>query len=243
MRTYLTGADVAIDVLFDDGEDTLVPDVGSVTYTLYGHDGSVLDTGPVTTTTSTTEVAINLDAANLTAPEGLENRTLVVLYQTDGASRQIQIPFRLAAFVPIPVTADDARALIGVSRSELPDSEVDLLTAYYDVVDDQGTDVVSAALVAKDSSNRALARAICVMALLNLLPSFQQRILQAVKGNTAEKSRFSKIDFDALTAWLEDLYDQAAAVLTPVTVATFGLGTTAVLSTRATDPITNAAPA
>ena len=244
MKTFLAGADVTVDVLFEQGTDTVIPDVGSVKYTLYSNAGAALATDvAVTTTVDTTEVAIPVLAANNAITGDFEVRTLIVNYKVNGGSRQQQVQYRLIPFIPLAVSCDDVRALVGFSKKELPDSDLNIYTAYLEVVDDVGLEFVTPALTAKDNTTLSLNRAVVCRALIAILPSLQMRALHRAKRKTAEVSRFSKIDFGALADWLWDLYLQAIDVLDPEDITLLGGGLLAVLSSPTTDPITAAAPA
>lgn len=244
MKTFLAGADVTVDVLFEQGADTVIPDLNTVTYTLYSNAGVALHTDvAVVTTSDSTQIAIIVVAADNAIAGDFETRTLLINYKMNGGTRQQQVQYRLIPFIPLAVSCDDVRTLIGFSKKELPDSDLNIYTAYLSVVDDLGIDLVTPALVAKDITTLSLNRAIACRALIDILPSLQLRALQLSKSNTAEVSRFSKINFDDLADWLWELYLAALLVIDPSDDTTIGQGLLAVTSSPDIDPVTASAPA
>ncbi len=245
MRNFLANQAVTLDVLFEQGVDTVIPDVASVTYTLYDNNGAQVSGAvdvAVTTTSNTTSVPITI-ASGKNAKVGLfENRTLVVKYKLNGGDRQQQYQYRLIDFVPMTATPDGARSMLGAARNELPDQDIDLYQAYIEVCADVDSTTVNNALVAAGATNFAANRAIICRALLNIVPGIQFRLVQDSKSNTAQITRFAKVDFAALTAWLTGLYDAALEIIDPTEpdAASFGAGVLLGVTTMVPDPITGA---
>lgn len=243
MRSFLAGQAVTLDVLFEQGVDTVIPDVASVTYTLYDNNGAQVSGAvdvAVTTDGTSTSVPITI-ASGKNGKTGLfEHRTLVVKYKLNGGDRQQQLQYRLTDFVPMTATADGARSLIGAARNELPDQDLDFYQAYIEVCAEISSASVNAALISAGQANFSANRAIVCRALLDLLPSLQFRLVQSSKSNTAQISRFTKVDFVALTDFLTTLYNDALEIIDPSepTSDVFGAGVLIGVTSPDVDPIT-----
>jgi hypothetical protein len=216
VKNFLAGKDVSIDVLFEQGADTVIPDTGSTKYTLYDNNGAAMSGSvDVPLTVTSTQVAIDILAIKNAKTLPFETRTLVVTYKVNGGTRTQTVQYRLIDMIPMSVNEDSVRSLIGMSRVELPNKDIDLYMAYVGVCEDVDKAVVDAALVAGDSTQLAVNRMLVCRSLMEVLPGIQLRVIQESKSNTAQLSRFSKIDFDALTSWIQDLYYVALLILVP----------------------------
>lgn len=245
MKNFLSGQDLSIEVLFEQDLDPVVPDVASVTYDLYDNGGSKIATAvAVTTTTATTSVAIPIVGGLNTKAGGLafEMRKLVVNWLLNGASNSTEISYRLISSTPMAVSAQSARSLVGMSKDELPDDDLDMYGAYVEVQADIGAGVVATALSAGDKTTLAVNRMIAVRSLINVLGSIQMRALVQDKSNTAQVSRFDNVDFVALALWLNNLYQQGSLIVVPVDITTVGTGLIMGRSSPTTDFITSDAP-
>jgi hypothetical protein len=242
VKNFLAAKDVSIDVLFEQGVDTVVPDVGSVKYTLYDNNGAAISGAvdvPVTTTTATTSIAVLTTAGQNTKALAFETRTLVVTYKVSGGTRTQTYQYRLTNNVPFSINEDSVRSFIGVSRTELPNQDIDIYMAYIGVCADIGSTAVNAALVAADATQIAVNKAIVCQALIDILPGIQLRLLQDSHSNTAQVTRFYKMDFEALMDRILGIYDDAIAVIVPdPSPGTIGAGVLMGVTTMVPDPVT-----
>lgn len=245
MKNFLAGKDVSVDVLFQSGMDTVIPDVDTVTYSLYSNAGvALISDASVTTGPDTTQIAIIVLAANNgIGSNNFEYRTVVVTYEIDGGTRQQRYQYRLVPFINLSVSPDDVRALVGFSKNELPDEDIDLITAYFEVKDMFPTTELADALAASNTTTFAAQTMIICEALIDLLPGFQFRVLQSAKSNTSSFLRVSKLDFDALISWLYGLLGDAYDVIVPPGPSDPSLGLLLAVSHPTLDPVTAAAPA
>lgn len=244
MLTFIAGQDITVDVLFVKGVDeTVVPDIGSVKYDLFDNSGAPLDAAVAVTTDGTdTHIPIPILAAKNAKASGkdFEMRTLRVHWEDDGAPYITEIQYRIADFVPHSVSPLGVRSLLGLAKNELPDEDLDIYAAYVEVAEDIGSAALLTALTAGNSSTISANRAIAAKTLLNVLGSIEIRTMQEDKSNTAQLSRFSKIDFATVRAWLQKLYDDAVDVVVPPSTT----GSDAVLITTmpTIDSITGVTP-
>lgn len=244
MQTVHPAQDISVFVLFETGVDsTAVPDTASVEYTLYANDGTPLTYGTVTTGASDTQTTITLDGSNTQKDSGklFEMRNLEVRWTVDGAAFVKNIPFRVQDYVPYSVDFNSVRSLLGLARNELPDNDIDIFAAYVDLRDEFGATALTTALTSGGKSSVAANRAIAAQCLINVLGSIEIRTLQQDKSNTAQQSRFAKIDFDVVRAWLQKLVDDAQAIIVGVTDTNY-TGITLITTMPTIDPITGITP-
>lgn len=243
MKSFIAGQDLSFEVLFELNLETVVPDVGSVTYDLRDNAGALLRTGvAVITTVTSTQATIVIAAADNGKTLDFENRTLIVKWKANSVPHETVIQYRLIDFIPLSVNPDSVRALLGLSKPELPDADIDLYAAYLTVRDDFGAALVSGALTSGDVKTLQVNRAIAVAALLAVLGSIEIRVIQQDKSNTAQLTRFSKIDFTTIRAWLGNLYDSAKNIIVGEDPSAYGAGVIIGVTTPTTDPVTGQAP-
>lgn len=218
MQAFVQGTDLAIAVpLIRDGEP-FVPDGNSATWTLYGQNGQQMATGTLTGVTDTT-VYVPTTAANNSLLEGsaFEKRFVVVSGLVGGDAFVIRQPYFLIPWINYTATPDDVRAFIGIGSGELPDSDVDLVSAYMDVCYFSTPDLVNAALISASDNERQANRAIVAQAVLLALPSLQARIAKAESDGTVDVTRFD-LDFDALEERASQQLSRALDIFSPRTV-------------------------
>lgn len=244
MQTVHPAQDISIFVLFETGVDsTAVPDTDSVAYTLYANDGTMQTTGTVSTGPSDTQTTITFDGSNTIKDSGklFEMRTLEVRWTVDDAFFTKTIPFRIQDYIPYTVDFNSVRSLLGLARNELPDTDIDIFAAYVDLSDEFGSAALTTALTSGGKSSIAANRAIAAQCLINVLGSIEIRTLQQDKSNTAQQSRFAKIDFDVVRAWLQKLVDDAEAIIVGVADSSYS-GVTLITTLPTIDPMTGIAP-
>lgn len=243
MQNFIAGQDLTLYVLFVDGTETVVPDVGTVTYDLYDNGGSSIASA-VSVPATSTQFDIPLDASlnGKDADKDFELRTLVLHYKVSGKPVEQVFTYRLVDFVSLSVNADSCRALLGLSRDELSDNDLDLMAAYWAVRDDISDASMTAALAAGNMDTVNVNRMIAVQALLDILGSIELRTKQSDKSNTTQVARFSKVDFVALRQWLVDLYSNTRTTLLGTDSSLIGAGLMIVATKPTTDPITGQAP-
>jgi hypothetical protein len=129
------------------------------------------------------------------------------------------------------------RAFIGTDIGELPDAEIDLVAAYYDLTTLVGVTTLATALSSGTELEIRSNDAIKAIAVLRALPGVRQRMLKRAEDGTLKSERFT-IDFDRLAA-------DAAALIARAVNEVGGVDAVApvifVLAGPATDPVTGEA--
>lgn len=240
MRSYLANAIAAILVEFRDGGEPFIPVSGSVSWSLRDHSGTLV-TGFVnlalTPGVTDTSVLIQVPALQneITSPREFEKRTVIVSASKAGTPWQAVIPYRITPWLNHSVTADSARALAGLDRSELPDAELDIYAAYKWVEDKLGVDTLETALASGTSDETDANRAIAARAVLVCLSAVASRVLKRRTDGSLEAERF-EFDVGKLRVELQALIDTVLINLAGSDIeepGLFSFGTP-------TDPITGA---
>lgn len=204
MRTFLENEDVPLVVPFTRDDEPFVPDVGSVRWTLRNQAGAkVLGFvgEQVVTNEDTTQIAITIPAAQneLEAGSRFEKRTVVVTGTVGGHKFEILRPYRLIAWLNHSVSPDNVRAYVGVDSGELPDSVIDIPSAYFRIERIVGQQRLEVLLTEAGHGEQDANRAITSQAVLDLIPSLRQRLSQKESDGSMEVTR-AKLDIDALQA-------------------------------------------
>lgn len=199
MQSFLAGQDVTVAVVLTHRGEPFVPDNNTVQWELRGHDGSVLSPksslGGVQDTTA--NITVGAVHNTLAADRTLEKRTLIVSGTRDNQAFTVQQPYRLTDFLNMSATPAQVRTFIGLDEGELPDEDIDLIAAYFDVADLSSLDRLQQALGSDGSAERAANRAIVAQAVLNLLPSLPARLSKKETDGASAVERF-QIDFNDL---------------------------------------------
>lgn len=236
MKWFQAGEDLTFDIeIIVDGVPAL-PDDGTVTVTVRDQSGTVLDGldhKPITVPGTTASISVPA-GANAIAGD-TESRFVTLAYVAGGQSRHQQASYALYPFLPIEATEDAVRGLLGVSRDELPDDDIELVPAYFDLKADNG-DAFANAFTASDRKRQQANRALAARAALDALPSLQLRVFQARTIENATFTRFQAVDFAKLRDDLTELMQLALNGVSANTTVTYP--TLLVVSTP-TDPVTN----
>lgn len=239
MFDYQVGTTVRLPLRFTRGLDPLIPDVGSVTYSLYDHTGNALITDEELTTTATTfqtTVEIAAEHNTIAANRRFERRRLVASYTVNGAAEQTVVVYRVIPVMNHMVTPHQIRNFIGLTSVELPDEDIDLAVAYFKIEDLIGAETLETNLVSGTISEISANTAICMQAVLDVIPSLKQRIAEQEKNGTKQFTRGKITDFEQLR---QDAEAQLAAALDSLTT---GISTeqALIVVTQDIDPITGA---
>lgn len=194
---------------FQDGE-YIVPDIGSVTWTLYGNDGSIgsQNNTALTTDASTNKVTLATSQGDNVISGAVEKRTIVIDYDINGQGYSDQIHYWITSLLNITVTEADVRAVLGVEPKELPDDAINIVEAYHDTSADLVNDITTI-LAAGDRSALKANRAITLKAALTVLPSLRLKVAQKETSDTIGYSRYTDMDWIALRDDLSAQYADA----------------------------------
>lgn len=239
---YLGGANVRLPITFMRGSEPLVPDVGSVTYSVYDHTGAVIndqeDIEVITTsTTFRTTITVPAVANAITAPRRFERRLVVVQFEVGGAAEIRNFPYRIIPSLNHSVTPQQVRGFVGVNTHELADEDIDIIAAYITVENRVTQAVLDAALITGTIVELAANELIRMAAVLNTLPGLKQRLAQEEKNGVKSFARPIIKDFAQLAADAQARYDEALGVMVGADGET---NLTLVIVTQDIDPITGA---
>jgi hypothetical protein len=243
VQDFLSGETANIRFLFGSGDEPVIPDVGSVTYTVLSAIGNPivgLENVPIATDTGTFATKITIPAEyNVILPgKTFDRRTIIVRYTAKGVEDWQRINYRLIPSVPFTVTPATVRAFLGVNKGELPDEDIDLFSAYVyvqEAVSDPS--LLTAALSSGDKLELTANDVIAMRAAIDIIPSLQNRVAQAEKNGVMGYDRIKIKDFAGLLA---DAYGRYYAGLELVGAVdeSVGIPTTLLITTTDTDPIT-----
>ena len=219
MLNFTADDSVTILVPFLVDSEYVVPDTGSVTFSLRDNNGSLVVTDQALTPTAT-EIAVTIPSQYNAKALPTELRTLIVKYTVGTAPYQVTVPYRLNAWLNIGVTPAEVRKHLGLSTTELPDADVDFYDAYY-LLDAQlagmGSPATMAAALSSGTLNAKYANdALIYKAAFDLLPSLPERLLRREQAGTMSSERFGNYDFGALHDQLTDLLEDTLTNITNI---------------------------
>lgn len=235
----IAGTPTALTIPFVLGTVPVAPDVGSVSYTVKDQSGSSMVGLTdlqylVTGTVYQMQILIPSSAHQISTSRRFERRSVVVSFKVGGDEAQITRTYRI---VPEPihtVVPSDVRSYIGIEEHEMPDDEIDLLSAFLLVEKDIGVDVLTPALTSGTTAEIAANTLIRMRAVLDVLPSAKQKMAQSEQNGVKQFSRVDLKELDKLKVEAERRYQEALDELViPVETAV-----TYFLTTTNTDAIT-----
>jgi hypothetical protein len=219
-----------------------LPD-GSVAWAVFDEDGLQIDNGSFDPPAGAVSAHIVVpSAANLLAPGNLLGfRDLVWSYMVGSEVVNGDARYILEARPPYGPTPDGVRYKLGVEPHELPDEEISLVRAYYQLLASAGNPDLTG-FTATEPQRLALADAIEAVAALNVVPTLQVRIATKESSGTDTFQR-QTIDWAYLADSLRAIISAGIIILDPAFDPFEGFGDLFLLATPAVDPITGAAPA
>lgn len=213
MDNYLADEDITLRIPLRVNGEPVVPDAGSVTFTVRDNTGQVVvDKEPVVMATASSEATVTILAAHNALTGRFGQRVVVVNFAKSGRPLSMRESYRLTAWLNTSVVEDDVRNFIGVDRGELPDSAVDIADAYLDVEQAVGAAPLEAALASGDRLQTLANRMILARSVLNVLPGLPMRLSQSESNGVFSATR-AKIDFDKLADAAEAMYAEGLAEL------------------------------
>lgn len=240
MFDYLAGSNVTLMVELSEAGAPLIPDSGSLTYTVRDQEGAAipgLTDVPVTTGPTTFRVSITIPAINnaIAVDKRFEKRTVTFNYLVSTNAKQQSVAYRLTAFLNHIVTGGQIRGFIGVQQHELPDEEIDLMVAFLKVEKVVGLAELADALSSGTTVELSANEMIRMQAVLDVLPSLKQRIAQSETNGLKGFSRPVIRDFSDVEQKAKDRYADA---LTDTTGRTTDSAHSLAVLTQDTDPVT-----
>ena len=228
---------VSIPIEFEIEGHPFVPTVGSVTYTLRGHDGAKISGQtdiPVTTTENDTQIQITIDASYNTVAGIHEYRTLVVRFTNGTTPMQTIFSYRLTPFLNHGLSESDVRNKIGVDEYELPNHSIDLVKAYYEVEESITEPILTAGLADTSYVGLAARNLVLLKTCLNCLDSLITRLAKSEKSMNKTFERLKNFDLETVRRKLASDYEQERLKTTgqlQTEINSFGFS-------QSTDPLT-----
>lgn len=238
MTEFVAGADVRLPITFSKNGDPIVPDVGTVTYTVLDHSlaaiGGLVDvdltTGP---TTYKTTITIPASANTIATGKRFERRVVVVNCEIGGAVNQFRFLYRITPQLLHSVTPSQVRSFLGVNDHELGDEDIDLSDAYFSVEALVGAATLAAALVSGTTDEMAANDLVRMYAAMAVIPSLKQRLAQQEQNGVKMFARPQITNFDELRREAQRRFDLAIGTLATTTPVELTL----VVVTQDADPI------
>lgn len=229
------GEALTLPLPFRVGGDLVVPDAGSVTISIYAHDGTKLvDAEPVTTPDYEISAAHHTIAANRV----FEKRSFVLTFRYGGKLFTVRESYRITPFLHYSASAEDVRNFIGISAEELPDDAVDLFKAYVALRERVPAATLTAALTSGDVAEIRANDALVMLAVIDTVPSLLQRVAAMEADGILQFRRQTVKGYEALAAAAEH---RLAVALSELGVVQSGTdAATMITKVTPSDPITGA---
>jgi tellurite resistance protein len=239
MTDYVAGADVRLPIIFAKNGDPIIPDVGTVTYSVLDHTLSPiaglvdveLTTGP---TTYKTTITIPASANSIGTGKRFERRTVVLSYEVQGAAETLRVSYRVTPELNHAVTPAQIRGFLGVNEHELVDADIDLSASYFSVEGLIGATTLATALVSGTTDELAANELIRMHAAMAVIPSLKQRLAQQEQNGVKMFARANISNFEELRKEAQRRFEQGLTTLSTTTPVELTL----VVVTQDTDPVT-----
>ncbi len=233
------GTPTALTIPYIIGTQPVAPDAGTVSYTLKDQLGA-----PMVGLTDIAymgagyemRILVPSTAHQISSGRRFERRTVTVSFKVGGEEMQISRNYRIVPEPIFTVTPADVRAFIGIEDHEMPDDDIDLLSAFLVVEKEITSDILATALQSGTTDEISANTLIRMRAVLDVLPSAKQRMAQSETNGVKQFSRVDLKELDKLKIEAEKRYQEAIdelVVKTEVNVSIF-------LAATPTDAITGA---
>lgn len=229
-----------LDLTFDG--QFVQPDPGTVKVTLRDTDGLSFEgwldkvlPDPMGTSVS---LVIPGEVNTLQDSSEIEVRYVRLTFKVEGRPRAVNITYRISPFVPLQASPEGVQALLGATEKEVPASSIDVLAAYYKLMETYADTLGRGIKSTKASANIAANKAVELQAALEQMPALSAKLMQSESQDNAMYTRM-KVDLPALHRALEI---QLAETLKAIGDSLDGASQEAILSlmllTTPTDVIT-----
>lgn len=214
-----------------------LPD-GNVTWRLLAADGSEISTGTITPADGAVSVSLPIAAADIALPAGVYQTSvdLVWSYASNGTTMNGEQRFTIERRLPLGISTGGVRSKLGVSPSELPDSEIPLAFSYLTFVDQVSQTAYDAALDGGLTDMR-IRNAVEAKAALALISTLQLRVAQSESSDSNQFKR-QDIDWRALRSELEAMVDTGLLAVDPLYDAIATNAEIFIVASPATDAFT-----
>lgn len=212
--------------------------VGAISYQLLANDGAtVIVSDDITPLAGAVSALIVIPGDHHAVATPLfETRTLVWHFQTETGLVSDRKTYRVNRPLPFPASYDGVRSKLGVAAHELPEADVDLVSAYAELR--ELAPAIDQSANTGDRNNLLVTAAIEAQAALAALPTLQLRAARSETSGSDQFSRFEKVDWEWLRSELSLHIDRARAVADPTFDVTGVNAQTFVTAPRSPDPLT-----
>lgn len=194
---FTVGNDAPITIDFIVDGDYVIPTAASLS--VRGNSGALI-TGLINialpTSTNTTIYTVLATNNTIASPKTQENRFVEVTFTYAGKVFHQTISYSVIPFLPITATPSMARRELGLDRSELADTDVDIYQAYLLLLSDYST--LATILIAGDVTAEAANQAIAITAALQIVDSLPFRAFVTAKSEDSEIGRQSTFDVEQI---------------------------------------------
>ena len=173
--------------------------------------------------------------ANVKASGVVVGRFLEVAWEaTGGLKKRLVHDYRICDWISLSVTPAFVRGLVGLNEAELPDDDLDLVSAVLKLRGAIGNSF--------PSSEATHQRLVALQALLDIKNSLALRVAATMASDNVSFKRLSSIDMDATIAKLEADFEETLALVDPELAAEQAPPVTTVMTKIGSnpDPITGA---
>jgi hypothetical protein len=239
VKNVLAGRSQTFRVDFLNSDGPAFADAGSVEFSLVNGLGTVLvpmTVVPALSYFNKYSIPIEILAVHhsVASPKLFETRVLTVKWAVSGETYSLRELYRVIPVQLYSVVPSQIQDFLGVGSDELPESSIDLPSAYIEATAEYD---ISPFIGLGTIQEYRASQFLLAVAILMVLPGLQLRILQARSDGTLKASRLSTIDFEALERAARDLKASSLKALTAASESS-GSGIAIAFSTQ-TDVITN----
>lgn len=227
-------ATLAIDYTVDG--QFVVPD--SAAFQVRDPSGALLLSGSMPAATTSEPLEIPAPQNVLGDGNSFETRFVLIQFLHDGHAFEHRLSYRIAPFLPFTGTPGQVRAELGLDPAELPDEDIDLPSAYLELVANAEA-AFTAAFLASSVRGLAANQAVVLQAAVNVVHTLEMRAAATMRSEDHLFSRFTGIDFAALAARLQNRLAKLISTASGETVSLTTGGALFTLSTP-TDAVTGA---
>jgi hypothetical protein len=194
----LSGTNVSLGIDYEVDGQFVVPD--SATYVVRGYTGVTVTSGSLPSLVTSEVVTVPSGYNALTGSNLFENRWVVVTFIVGAQTYSLTKGYTISGFVPTTATPEAVRSELGLDYQELPNDDIDINRAYFDLLDTYGANM-TAAFLTSGVQTSAANQCVVLQAALNVAQSLALRVMISSKAEGHAMAR-APLDFDAITRGL-----------------------------------------
>lgn len=212
MRSAREGQPYPLTLTFEVGGNTVRPTSSDIEVLIYDHQGSLLTT--VQASADAPLVVVPAEIQTVTAGLTFEKRIVVWGFDTSSGWQTRREVYHILPMFPYSVTPQDVRAYIGVSASELPDTDIALDESFINL--QQQIPSLLSDLTTGTVRELWANEALKLKTVIAVLPSMMQRVHQLEADGVLQVRRNTVKDFDYVLTAAKERLRALMADLAPV---------------------------